>query len=384
MFYLYYLLYYFGMGIFGSFIILFFTQETALTAAQVTTMMSFIPVVGLISQNFFAYISDKTKKYKQVLFGTAFISLLINILFIFGMPIMNSILLVITYILFIFFYQTAVPLADNFTLEFTKRNNTSYGTIRSCGSLAYAVAGQVGGILTQTFGLSVIFYVLAICTFLTLFLIAKFPNIGGNTNSVIEETVSNNQNVYKQLLKNKEFINITICSILILGGVATTNTFLSLYVVDYANMDLTFLGTLILISAGIEVPMMIFSDKIIKKITIQNALILAASVNAIRFLTYFFLPYKFPILIVTALHGIGYGLLFPAIMGLINNKIPSNSRVTAISLNNALVSILGTMTLTMFGSMYLNAHSIFLLLGCIQVLAIAFCIYLKLKSPILD
>ncbi|HLR92303.1 MAG TPA: MFS transporter, partial [Atopostipes sp.] len=177
MFYIYYLALYFGMGVLFTFQSVFFAEHTPLTAEQVTRMLSFAPIVSFLSQNTFAYISDRTQKHKSVLIfvilGTIAGSLLVSWI----ASLNNFTLTIIAYFLFAFFYPSLGALSENFTLEYSKINNIPYGRIRLFGSLGFAIAGQVAGIITGRYGLPIIFYVFALCTLIPLLLAPRFSNI---------------------------------------------------------------------------------------------------------------------------------------------------------------------------------------------------------------
>jgi len=382
MFYIYYLALYFGMGVLFTFQSVFFAEHTPLTAEQVTRMLSFAPIVSFLSQNTFAYISDRTQKHKSVLIfvilGTIAGSLLVSWI----ASLNNFTLTIIAYFLFAFFYPSLGALSENFTLEYSKINNIPYGRIRLFGSLGFAIAGQVAGIITGRYGLPIIFYVFALCTLIPLLLAPRFSNIEVDETEDMtqDESLFTDNKVYSQLFKNKAFIIIMLCSFFILASLNVTGTIFGLYITQHAGLPLEFLGTTVLISAGTEIPMMFYSNKLINKFGVYRILALAGFLNAIRFLTYFFFPNQVAILIVTATHGIGYGSAFTAIMHLIEKEIPTHIRATAISFNTSFAMGIGTFAMTFLSSLVMNARQTYVFLALFQAMGVLLCVYLAAKQ----
>lgn len=382
MFYIYYLAMFFGMGVLFTFLPVYFNTETIMRPEQVTMMMSFAPIVSFISSNIFAYLSDKTRRYKLIISVAMVASITTSLLITFLSKSDTVILIIIGYFLFAFFYPAVGSLSENFTLQFAKIKNMPYGRIRLFGSLGYAIAGQVAGLLTNQFGLVVIFYVFALCTLIPLLIVPSFKEIDVEEEAhdeLVDGDVEDTK-VYKQLLGNKRFVTIMAVSFLILGSINAMNTFLGIYIISFTEMDLSFLGTLVLLSAGTEIPMMFFSNKLIDKFGVFKILSLSAILNVIRFATYVLFPFKLPIILVTLTHGIGYGAAFTSVMHLIQNNVSVKVRASAISLNQSFAVGIGTFLITFLGSNFFNARSIFGALAVLELIGAVLCIYLISKK----
>ena len=377
MFYIYYLILFFGMGVLFNFIPVFFKEQTPLTSSQVTMMMSFVPLLSFVSQNFFAFLSDKTKKYKTVLLSVMIATIISCLMLAFSANAEQVFIVVGLYFLFALFYPATGVLSDNFTLEYSKKNNIPYGRIRLFGSAGYAIAGQVAGFLTDSFGLTIIFYVYAVCILVPMFFIPKFPEIVSSKTSQQAENAPKEGNIYRKLFANKQFLMIMLVSFFILVALQVTNNFFGLYITDYAGLSRTFLGTTVLLSAGTEIPMMFFTNKLIEKFGVPKILVVGALLNSIRFLVYFLMPGNvFAILLVTATHGIGYGAVFTSIMHLLAESVPSDMRATAISLNQSLAVGIGSFGIGFFSSLVFNPLTVYIFLAALEFVGFLICLYL--------
>ena len=384
MFYIYYLALYFGMGVLFTFLSVYFAELTPLSPEQVTRMLSFAPIVSFLSQNTFAYISDKTRKHKPILIFVIIMTIAGALLVSWAASLNSFTITIIAYFIFAFFYPSVAALTENFTLEYASLNDIPYGRIRLFGSLGYAIAGQVAGMITGRYGVSVIFYIFALCSLVPLFIAPRFSSIEVDEEEEVDPTEDNplitDNKVYSQLFKNKTYILIMLCSFFILGSMTVTNTIFGLYITQHAMLPLQFLGTTVLLSAATEIPMMFYSNKLIDKFGVYRILALAGILNAIRFMTYFLFPNEVAILVVTATHGIGYGSAFTAIMHLLEKEIPTSIRATAISFNTSFAVGIGTFAISFLSSLVLNARETYVLLALLQATGAVLCIYLATKN----
>ena len=378
MVYAYNLIMFFGLGVLLSFMSVFFTTETSLTASQVTMMMSFAPIISFFSTNFFAFISDKTRQHKKVLMTAMVLAIITSITLATVAQYEVVALVILSYVVFSFFMSSPGALSDNFVMQYSNIKNIPYGRIRLFGSLGYAIAGQVAGYLTDSFGLTIIFWVYALCIFIPLIFVPKFPDIE-DVDDHEEEVTVESKGIYKNLVQNKPYVATIIVSFFILGSVQATGTFFGLYITQHANLSLTFLGTTILISAGTEIPMMFFSDKLIEKFGAYKILAVSATLNTIRFLAYFFFPVKWVIIAVTLTHGIGYGSAFTSVMHLIGENVSAKVRASAISINTTVAIGLGSFAITFLGSIFLDARSIYVALAVFEFIGLLLCLYLILR-----
>lgn len=375
MMFLYYFVMFFGLGTFSNYILIYLLDTTSFSEASLTFMMGFAPLVNLLATNLFAYLSDRHQKHKRILQIALFFSI-VSIFLLLQISRWEIYLwLAISYYLLMFFTQAPGQLIENFAFEYGALHQISYGRLRLFGSLGYGIAGFLGGFLTETLGLNIIFYIYAISFVIPLFMVPSLPDI---SNKLAHK--DHQENLYQTLFGIKEFKDILILSFLILGSLGVMATFFGIYITNYAHLDLKFFGLTILITAGTEIPMMFLSKQLIDKLGPYRLLSLASFLTFIRFLVYAFIPKPFWILLVSFTNGIGYGSSFTAIMYLIEKHIPKAIRSSAISINATVAVGFGTFLITGFGSTFLNARSIFILLAMFQVSASVYAFGLNQKT----
>lgn len=375
MIYLYFFSMFFGLGILISYLSLFFLSATSMTESQVTLMMSFVPIIAFFSSNIFAFVSDKFKKHKAILRTTILATIVLSLLLIFIVRFDSPWIVVVFYIMLSFFLNTPGQLTENFALEYSNIKNIPYGRLRLFGSLGFAVAGFVGGVLTENMGLQIIFVVYAICMFIPFLLVSKLPEI---KNDVVEH--EKEVGVYKTLFSNKSYLAILFASFTVLAAMGVISTFFGIYVREYAGLDLKFLGLMVLVTAGTEIPMMYISDTLIDGFGAYKILAVAALLNMLRFSAYLLFPSAPVIFFVSLTHGVGYGSAYTAIMHLISENVPTKIRASAISMNATLAIGLGAFVISIIGSRLLNARTIFALMAVIELIGVVFCFYIHKKE----
>ncbi len=378
MIYLYYFSMFFGLGVLLSYLSVFFLSATTMTESQVTLMMSFVPIIAFFSSNALAYVSDKFKKHKVILRTVMLATIILSLLLIFVVKFDSLILVVIFYITLSFFLNAPGQLTENFALEYSKLKDIPYGRLRLFGSLGFAVAGYVGGILTDSFGLQIIFIVFAVCMFIPFLIVSKLPDIQHEEEEVHVE--KEHKGVYKALFVNKAYLAILFASFTVLAATGVISTFFGIYVKDYAGLDLKFLGLIVLVTAGTEIPMMYVSDKLIDRFGAYKILALAAFLNMMRFAAYVLFPYAPVIFFVSLTHGVGYGSAYTAVMHLISENVPTNVRASAISLNATLAMGLGTFFISFIGSRFLDAKTVFALMAFVELFGVLFCLAVSKKE----
>ena len=378
-FFSYYFLSYFALGTLLPLLPVYLNENLGMEQNMIGYILSFMPLVGIVGQPIWGYISDKTKAYKKILFFIISVSTITGFLLGVTKNITTTFVIVL---LFSFFRCAIVPLSDRFALEYSKDGETSFGAIRLWGSIGYAVAGLVIGQIAKVTGLFIIFYIFVGVYLMVLFCLKFFPNESITEGYIIKQNSLTTD--FRELMKIKEFIFIIIISMILYGPLLANNTYFSMYVVKQGG-DFRIVGSLFFISAMSEVPFMLGANKWIKKIGMMKIILIAATANLIRWLIYFIEPNLFIIYIATSLQGIGFGLLLPAMMEYLRDIVPKNIFATAVTLQTSIGFGIGNFMLTLIAGYLLKFYSIKvvygLFLGCTFV-AILFILYLFYKNTI--
>lgn len=373
----YYFLSYFALGTLLPLLPVYLNENLGMEQNMIGYILSFMPLVGIVGQPIWGYISDKTKAYKKILFFITAVATITGFL----LGITKNITTTFVIVLIFSFFRCAIgPLSDRFALEYSKDGETSFGAIRLWGSIGYAVAGLVIGQIAKVTGLFIIFYIFVGVHLMVLFCLKFFPKENVTEGYILKQNALITD--FKKLMKIKEFIFIIIISMILYGPLLSNNAYFSMYVVKQGG-DLSIVGSLFFISAMSEVPFMFVANKWIKKIGMMKIILIASTANLIRWLIYFIEPNLFIIYIATSLQGIGFGLLLPAMMEYLRDIVPKNIFATAVTLQTSIGFGVGNFMLTLIAGYLLKFYSIKVVYGLFSgctFVAILFIIYIFYKN----
>ncbi len=372
---LFYFFIFFGLGSLFPLLAVYLNDTVGLTGAQIGTIMSISPVVTILTQPVWGLISDYTQKPKLVLTITLICTALIGV----GYSFVESYFWFIIFAALLAVTQSAVvPISDSMALSYVQKTKGNYGSIRLWGALGFAVAVLIVGNLSETFSLSIIFYVFVIMLFLSSVFAWKLPDEGNSMQINIKTGVS-------RLVKMPRFLLFLLTTFLIFGPILSNNFYFGLYIRELGG-TLTGVGIAFMLGAGSEAPFMKFAGKWIQKIGMLQVLILSGLISGLRWILYFFDPPLYLVFATIVAQGFSVGLYIPAALQYVRDISPAEVRVTAVSLYSAVGNGLGTWFCTFVGGFILEAFSInhlylfYGLLTGIGLMLVLVIVYLEKKA----
>jgi MFS transporter, PPP family, 3-phenylpropionic acid transporter len=324
---LYYFLFMGGSGFVNPFINLFYVS-LGLNGKQVGTIASTSAIVGLLAAPFVTSAIKKKPKARSYL-------QLLLILGALGYYLIGQQTAFLP-ILAIIFVQTLAassvsPLSDALAVSVSQENDAGYGSVRVFGSLGWIVMVPASGWLIERLGFQAGFtgFSLAwLCAAALIFLIAyryftppiqpevKRPGLG---------------QVVGKIFKNRILFGFMIAILAI--------TFLNNGVQQFENVYLSNLGAskqLIsiagIMSALVELPFMVLSDRIMRRVGPHRLLMLALLLIMLQRLTVLVFPSIITIMIVRFLGGMPFSFYTISYIGLISAHTDPNETGTVLAL----------------------------------------------------
>ena len=347
----YYFSYFFAVGVILPLLPVYLNKELMISKPSVGIIMSFIPLISIVGQPIWGYISDYSQKFKLILLSIMIIAAFLAIL----LANINYVpVIVFMVFIFSFFYCGIVPLSDRFALEFAHTHNVNYGSMRLWGSIGFAVSTLVIGYITDFFGLRIIFYLYSIIMLISCLTVAKFP-LGQVTKKLSKESTFKSD-LFKILIM-PQFIFLVLISMFSFSTLLANNSYLGLYMINNGS-TLTIIGTLFFVSAISEVPFMLASKTIIEKVGVVNVLFVSILATSLRWFVYFLEPNIFILYGATLLQGIGFGLMQPCIMHYLKEIVPNTIVTTAITIVSSIGFGFGNWFCSFLGGFILKNHSI--------------------------
>jgi len=302
---------------YDPFLNVYLADDRGLTGLQVGTLAIFSPLTALILGPFLSAVADRRGwrlRLLQAALGGWILALLLlrwPQTFWGFVPVM---------ILLAIFRSPTSPIGDGLIAEMAVTHRLSYGAMRLWGSLGFAVVSIIGGLAWQQVGYGPMFFVAALTAVPCVLLITHLE----------EKPVHDRQpsgSVW-QLLQDPGLL--TLFTIAFLGGVSLISTFIfgGIFMAQLGGTRVH-VGLMFGLSALAEVPIMLASDRIMRRLSAPGTMLLALVVIATAVYGYALAQTPNILLAAAILKGVGYGLFFVTIVHLINQRTPDAWKSTA-------------------------------------------------------
>lgn len=188
-----------------------------------------------------------------------------------------------------------------------------FGSYRISGSIGWIASTAIGGLVGESLGIEVVFYLAAILYLAS----AVFVQISIR-NQPSRKSESNPNGNFHQLIRNRNF-RIFLATIFMANISAVTFlSFLSLYVSKLGGSDAV-IGWAFSIAAIAEVPCMIYLGGLSDKIGRKPLLVIALLSYPLRLFLYTIVSSPDLVLPIQLLHGLTFGLLYVTSVALVSD-----------------------------------------------------------------
>ena len=365
-------LFYVVMGVFcgyGSYLLINFGFSTAVTGI----IMSIGSISSAIIQPIFASLVDNSKKY-TLFDACTFISALLIILSILGFMQVNAgILIILIYIGITATYGCFESLINSIPIILANNGQQiNYGIGRATGSLGYAIAAAMLGLLTAKFPFKIILIVSALTSIL-LFIVSlisakNFASINSKTEK--QETIS-----YKEFLKrHKSFLLLILLTICLYFSFTMVDNRMDVIVGSVGGTSKQ-QGLIMSFKAMLEIPIIFFYKKIEDKFSAKTLLKVAAFSFTLKSFLYY-ISSDITLIWITQLTQItSIALEIPAMVSYINSIMDKKELVRGQALFIMCTTIASVLS-SFFSGIIIESFSIkTMLLICFIVSAISSLIY---------
>lgn len=367
--------FYLGYGAF-TVILSMYCQDIGMSATQIAYIVSFSPLLSIITQPAFGYLADKWKSPRKV--SILLMAITILTMFIFAIS-HNFWILLLSSGIAISFMNAITPLTDRIGVS----SPYQFGKIRLWGSLGYAVMAQVSGILYQyisPFSNFMAGILGAILTIICIYFVndPKLQEI----EKVVDMQPLSTKNIVLELIHNRPFIIFMIITFFFWGACSTNFNYLSIFIRSQGGTA-SQVGTYQLCATLFEIPMILITDYIIKKISFRNIMLFAVSISVINFAWYATLPSVNQIIFVFIFKGFSTVLFTMITVRLVMLLVKEEYVSTAYGIQCMLGKGFGAMIFQLFGGQIIDniGMSAFYLFLCVgTIIALIFVLLFKLPQ----
>ncbi|MDD3242438.1 MAG: MFS transporter [Eubacteriales bacterium] len=297
-----------------------YLKDIGMSNTQIGTIMSVAPLIAMFFQPLWGMLGDRMPQKRWLLtgllLGFGVVALLLRTTVNFG-------LLIVLFTLMNIVQSPCTPIMDTVTLEYVQEHNHAFGPIRMMGSVGYVAMAWLSGIYMNN-DVSKVFYILAGLAGVLAALTLLMPPVKGHQTKA-------NKVPLKVLFQNKELVLLFV--MVFCASVTTTygHTFFGKYF-SQLGASTSMLGAMLFVGSFLEIPFLLFADKLMPKLSIWAWVLLGFAITALRWVLigvttnlYALMALQMPNLFATICFTYGPVLY-------VNKKAPQQLRATAQSI----------------------------------------------------
>jgi len=224
------------------------------------------------------------------------------------------------------FHQPGGAVVDGMAMGFIRSNpRYSYGQFRMWGSAGYAVASLVVGYIALN-DTRIIFPLAALMfALMSLFNLITLPAKPVRNRSLV------NFKSFGIFFRNRKLLVFLLIIFLFGIAVSPLHQFINLYYKDIGAKN-SFLGLVIFIQAGFEMPTFLLGVRLIKKIKAEKIILLSMIVSGLRMLLYGFISDPEIAISLSLFHGITIAFFLIGVVEYVQAHTPDHLRTTGQAL----------------------------------------------------
>lgn len=322
-----YFLYFGALGAYWSYLNVYYIS-IGLSGTQVGLINTISPLVSIFSATLWSMVNDRIGRPRVVLriaipgaiLGCLGISMVTNFTLIIVFSSMMSL-----------FITAAIPLMDNTTLRLLGARRNQYGRYRVAGSVGFILTTLTFGFIYETTGLRVIFYSYAMI--MTLYVIAAsfLPNDPVRISGPVLGGVN-------KMIRQPAWVIFAICGLLLWVSNIGAMNFLGIVVKEMGGSDVL-IGVVAMASAIAEIPIMLTSDKLLRRFGSTSLLIVAFCLFTLRGALLATMPAPEWAAGISTITGLSFSLFWVASVNYANEAAPDHLKTTAQGLLFSLMNL---------------------------------------------
>ena len=322
--------FYFAAASFSMPFFILYYEGLGYNGAKIGLLAGIVPLVIMVGAPIWTRLADAKHCHQLVMGVTTGITIVIAIIF----PLFKDFSLILPLsILYAFFVSPIMPLADSATIHMLGSEKNLYGRVRLGGTLGWGMTALLSGYIIQTYGTRWVFWGYGLIMVIVLFISQKFTYP-----SKVEAGASGGD--WKGAFVNHQWMVFLLLSFIAGVGLTTINSFLSPYLKEL-NISQSFMGIALMISIVGELPVMFYSNHLLKRYGAFLLLIIATAMTAFRLLLYAGVNSTQGILGFQLLNGLTFPLFLVAAVTHTNDISPEGMKATGQGIMNAVASGVG-------------------------------------------
>ena len=312
--------YYVTNSVYQSFLPIYFKQNLGFNSTRIGWIFAIVAILSVLTQPFWGARGDRMKS-KNVLIRVLCVAaagMMLSLLFARG-----YFLVLLLICVFSSFYMSIQPMGDSIILESLQKHDHPFGPIRLAGGLSFAVSSTLFGWILNRSGKPVlaVWFTAGLLglVFLSTFALPRTPGHQAEGGTRMSMT---------KLFKMKNLMLLLAFSMPIQVTMGYFYTFFSNHFMALPGGNSALLGWCYFISAGSEVPYLLLSDRLFKKIGAGKLLCISAVTLSARWIVLAISTDYRVIMASQALHGWGFIVVTVAVSKYISLTVPKELKAS--------------------------------------------------------
>lgn len=257
-----------------------YLNDIGLNKTMIGTITGTASLVALFFQPIFGAMADASKSKTRILQGLLLIT---GILYPLLLLKNSMIYILIIYTIFVVFRRFQPSLNTTMSVEYSEISGKPYGPIRMMGAVGYALMMMlVSRIAGQENGIPRTFYLFSILAAINIGILFFLPKMEGHNTKASGKKVSP-----AALIRCKPVMTLILFQILLSIANGFGNSYFSLYFTQDIGGSNALYGTMLSVSAFIEIPFLFLADRLIKKLGTRKMLMILGLITACRWFVCF-------------------------------------------------------------------------------------------------
>lgn len=352
--------YFIYFGVLGIFLPYFnlYCYHLGFSGLQIGILSALRSLAMVLFPLIWGSLADRFQLRKPIYILCAFLSTSIWLLYLFFVDFWPMLIITAFYGIF---YAPIISFLEAVTMDVLGKEKKSYGRIRAWGSISFIVMVLVLGKIIDLYSVDIILILILAGSLMLAAISIRIPAIKAKKQDLLKPGAGS--------LLQRHVIIFLFCAFLMLVSHGAYYGFFSIHL-DNLGYGSTFIGIAWALASTAEILVMIKSDKIFNRFSLESVLFFSFLVAAARWMILFFAGSAVVILLSQILHAVTYGTFHMASILYIDRLAPENTKTMGQAVNNALTYGLGLMVgFFINGYVYeiTGSHTLFLMSALIAL-----------------
>jgi len=326
----FYFLQYAASATLAPFLVLYY-QEIGFTGVQIGLLAGITPLITFLSAPVWTRLADRTGRHRVLMSLSMLLSIAMMALFPFC-PTFASVMAIS--IPLNVFLAPMTPFADNATMFMLGERRSMYGRVRLGGTIGYGLAAAFAGLLVSQFGLKSAFWGCAGLFALAFLASLRFVHGDASPRPGRDDAAS-----LRVMLLDPHWIPFIV--IAFSGGLALASfNYLFPYMRELGAPE-SMMGLSLTIGTVVEVPVLFYAHRLIRRFSSSTVLWFAMSVTVARLFLFALNTRPELVLVIQILNGATFALMWVAGVAYANEHAPPGLSTTSQGVFSAMVNGIG-------------------------------------------